>query len=95
MKVHWKGFDPNIGREYAESPVGQVILRPKRSRSMEESMPIGLDAQEQHDWLLSQRRSKSLQSEDDGVDPEPHGGAESTRQPQQHTGQLRGKTKRR
>lgn len=76
MKVHWKGFDPNIGREYAESPVGHVTARPRRCRSTEESMPIGLDAQEQHDWLLSQRLSKSMQRrEDDGVDPEPTGRA--------------------
>lgn len=69
MKVHWKGFDPNIGREYAESPIGQVTASPKRSRYVEESMPIGLDAQEQQDWLLIQRLGKSPQREDDGVGP--------------------------
>lgn len=70
MKVTYKGFDPEIGKEYAENSTGSVIAPAKSSNR--ESMPQGLDAQEQQDWLLSQRRRApaSAETEQDGVKAE-------------------------
>ena len=57
MKVVSKGFDPDLGRKFAQEHSGFVIGRakqlPKESapRRSEKDMPPGLDAQQQHDWL--------------------------------------------
>ncbi len=64
MKVTYQGFDPEIEKEYANSP-GFVILRGKPSQQAsqpEEEMPYGLDAQEQQDWINSQWRKRREQS---------------------------------
>ena len=65
MKVTYQGFDPEIEKEYANSP-GFVILRGKPSQQAsqpEEEMPYGLDAQEQQDWLNSQWLKRMRQSD--------------------------------
>lgn len=54
MKGTFLGFDPDLGRKFAQEQTGSVIARVKPSqkelqRSRRE-MPPGLDAQQQHDW---------------------------------------------
>lgn len=55
MKTTFKGFDPELGRKFAEEQTGTVIARTKPSqkplRRSERDMPPGLDAQQQHEWL--------------------------------------------
>ena len=65
MKVTYKGFDPEIEKEYANLP-GFVILRGKSLPQVsepQEEMPYGLDAQEQQDWLNSQWLKRTRQSD--------------------------------
>lgn len=57
MKGTWKGFDPEIEKEYAQGSMGSVIGRVKSSPAA--SMPDGLSAQEQQDWILAQRNRQS------------------------------------
>lgn len=65
MKGILKGFDPDLGRKYAEDHGGLVVARGKqlapKPEEPEEEMPPGLDAQQQHDWELNQwlKRNRS------------------------------------
>lgn len=55
MKGKFLGFDPELGRKFAEEQTGAVIARAKPSQKplprSERDMPPGLDAQQQHEWL--------------------------------------------
>lgn len=56
MKGISKGFDPDLGRKFSESLGGSVIARakplPKESAKPKSEMPLGLDAQQQHEWEM-------------------------------------------
>ena len=54
MKGESKGFDPDLGRKFQQELTGSVIARarplPNASQQPKREMPLGLDAQQQHDW---------------------------------------------
>lgn len=54
MKTVFKGFDPELGKKFAQEHSGFVIARVKPlSKSParpKREMPPGLDAQQQHEW---------------------------------------------
>lgn len=53
MKVKLGGFDPDLGRRFAEENGSFILARGRVSSSTaEDEMPPGLDAQQQHDWLM-------------------------------------------
>lgn len=53
MKVTHKGFDPDLGKRFAEESGSFVIIRGKaRAKKPEvEEMPGGLSEQEQWNWI--------------------------------------------
>ena len=63
MKVTFKGFDPKLGEKFAQESNGLVLGRGKQSRKKltpaqklqkaEEDSPFPLDAQQQHDAMMS------------------------------------------
>lgn len=73
-----KGFDPDLGRRFAEENQGLILARgaqgrtaPKRyvgldgSPQYDKEMPLGLDAQQQHDWLMLNPGSRDPSVDDD------------------------------
>jgi len=59
MKVTLQGFDPDLGRRFAEENGGVMFLRGKQLQAKPiETMPLGLDAQQQHDWLKANPGAK-------------------------------------
>ncbi len=54
MKGVSKGFDPELGKKFAQENSGSVIAcarpSPKPSSQAKHEMPPGLDAQQQHEW---------------------------------------------
>ena len=59
-------FDPMLGKKFAEE-FGSFIVGVGRARPVEsdEEMPPGLDAQQQHDWLMAHPGAKDPTLDDD------------------------------
>lgn len=78
MGVIRKGFDPDLGRRFAEENGGLIIARGARrqtatkayvgldgSHQYDDEMPLGLDTQQQHDWLMLNPGSRDPSVDDD------------------------------
>ncbi|KQW38548.1 hypothetical protein [Rhizobacter sp. Root404] len=78
MGVIRKGFDPDLGRRFAEENQGLIFamgakrpIAPKTcvgldgSPQYDDEMPLGLDAQQHHDWLMLNPGSRDPSVDDD------------------------------
>jgi hypothetical protein len=66
LKVTFKGYDPDLGRRFAEENGSFILARGRAPRqAQEEKMPPGLDAQQQHDWLMSHPAAKDPSVDED------------------------------
>ena len=71
MKIISKGYDPDLGRKFAQGSTGSVIARatPSKTASDKPLMPAGLDSQQQHDWLWAQKDQAQQQANPVNEDP--------------------------
>lgn len=59
-------FDPDLGRKFAEENGSFALARGKlHSVKSTEEMPRGLDAQQQHEWLMAHPGAKDPSVDDD------------------------------
>jgi len=80
MKGTHKGFDPDLGAKFLQDHGGSVIVRASKSRKPSPKPdldpPPGMDAQQQHDWLMEQRDLAKAndpnrpETEEDGIHAE-------------------------
>jgi hypothetical protein len=71
MGSTYKGFDPDLGRKFAEESGSFIMARGRCSpKAAAEQMPLGLDAQQQHDWLMEHPDADDPTLDDDGDEHE-------------------------